>query len=203
VDWNEPTSLDNWFVQLNLACESKARIGLIGSSIFFGWALSAIFLPRLADLYGRKLIVLISLCIQLVSFIGFYFSRNINVTTAFAFVFGTAAVGRCSISFLYLIELMPQSRQVLIGTFLHVSNGLVGILGFLYFWQISRNWLWIEIVAGAMNLVSIAGILLLLPESPKYLLTKKRFQEARDCINKIAKINGKEGLFNGKFEAER
>jgi len=42
--------------------------------------------------------------------IGFYFSPNINVTTGFMFVMGIAAVGRCSISFLYLMDLLPANR---------------------------------------------------------------------------------------------
>ncbi len=61
VDESNNASLDNWFVELKLECVSKARIGLIGSSMFMGWALSAIFLPRLSDIYGRKKIFMFSL----------------------------------------------------------------------------------------------------------------------------------------------
>jgi MFS family permease len=93
-----------------MECVSKARVGLIGSSLFAGWALSAIFLPRLADIYGRKKIFLTSIALQLLAFQGLYFSKNLNLTTSFMFVFGIAAVGRCSISFLLLMEFLPTNR---------------------------------------------------------------------------------------------
>lgn len=103
------------------------------------------------------------------------------------FIFGLAAVGRCSISFLYLMELLPTSRhQVLVGTILHVNNASVGVIGCLYFWKVSKNWLWLEMFAGGLDLVAMVGTLLRMPESPKYLVGQKRYEEARDAINYIA-----------------
>jgi MFS family permease len=61
VNWSEELSLKNWFTGLHLECVSKARIGLIGSTLFAGWALSAIFIPRMADIYGRKKIFIFSM----------------------------------------------------------------------------------------------------------------------------------------------
>jgi putative MFS transporter len=93
-----------------MKCVSKARVGLIGSSLFAGWALSAIFIPRLSDIYGRKRIFLFSMLLQICVFLPLYFSRNLTLTTILMFIFGIAAVGRCSISFLYLMELLPTKR---------------------------------------------------------------------------------------------
>ena len=54
VNWTDPTSLNNWYTQLDLACVNKARVGLIGSSLFIGWSIAAFISPRLADIYGRR-----------------------------------------------------------------------------------------------------------------------------------------------------
>lgn len=56
------------------------------------------------------------------------------------FFLGFAGVGRCSISFLYLMELIPQPKQTLIGTIVQMNNGLVAIYMAVYFWVISRDW---------------------------------------------------------------
>jgi len=154
-----------------MECASKSTIGLIGSAMFAGWALSGLFLPRLADLYGRKLVFQVSMTLQLVTFIGLMLSRNMTLTTVIMFVFGISSVGRCSISFLYLMELLPTSRQVLVGTILHVFNAIVGVIGCLYFWKISKNWLWLEIFAGCLDLVAMVGTFFFMPESPKYLIS--------------------------------
>lgn len=63
VNYTSDESLDNWFEQINLACATKAEIGLVGSLQFVGWALASAISPRLADIYGRKYIVVGSLAI--------------------------------------------------------------------------------------------------------------------------------------------
>jgi len=108
VDLENPHSLEHWYQQIGLTCASKSQIGMIGSSMFIGWAISGLVLPRLADIYGRKIILTFSLGLQLISFAGLFLSTSIGLTTFLMFFFGAAAVGRCSISFLYLMELIPS-----------------------------------------------------------------------------------------------
>jgi hypothetical protein len=116
--WDASTSLHNLYEQLDLACESKAKIGLIGSSIYIGWTTSSFILPRVADIMGRKPVVCISMLIQTIAFIGIFFTDSINLAYFFMFLFGAASVGRTSISFLYLMEVLPKAQQILVGTIL-------------------------------------------------------------------------------------
>lgn len=51
-----------------------------------------------------------------------------------------------------------------------------------------------------MTLFVIVGALFL-PESPKFYLSKQRWEDARTSLNYIAKFNGCEA-FNGKFDRE-
>ena len=44
---------DNLIGKFNLACASSNKIGLIGSSFFTGWIMTLVFVPRLADIFGR------------------------------------------------------------------------------------------------------------------------------------------------------
>ena len=133
--------------------------------------------------------------IQTVAFMGLFFSKNIYVTYFFMFLFGPASVGRCSSSFLYLMELLPKAQQVLVGTILQVSNSLVAVIGCLYFWKMSKDWIWLEIAACVSGVVSMVGCYML-PESPKFLITKKRYEEARGAISWIHKFNGCYEPFN-------
>ncbi len=42
-----------------------------------------------------------------------------------------------------------------------------------------------------------------MPESPKYLLTKKLYEECRSVLSRIAHVNGKNnGRFEGRFDSE-
>lgn len=57
TDWqynyNCTTCLHNWVEKLDLTCEPKSKIGLIGSTLWMGWVTSLLFVPRLADIFGR------------------------------------------------------------------------------------------------------------------------------------------------------
>jgi MFS family permease len=118
VDFDYFTSLHNWVEDLDLTCTPKSEIGLIGSMFFAGWAVSATFLPRLADLFGRKKVYLYSMICHGIFYSGIILSHNIKLTTALQFFMGMASVGRASVGFLYTLELLPQKKQALVGTIL-------------------------------------------------------------------------------------
>ena len=50
-------------------------------------------------------------------------------------------------------------------------------------------------------MLSIVGAYFWLPESPKYLVSRKKYDLARDSINQIAKFNNKTGFY-GNFDRE-
>ena len=143
---------------------------------------------------------MLSMAIQTLAFLGLYLSHDVNLTTAFMFLFGVASVGRCSISFLYLMELLPSSAQVIAATTLQVHNSLLALFGCLYFWLIWKNWLGIEILAGVLGVISGVGAFFM-PESPKFLISKHRYEEARESINRIARYN-RQAEFHGEFDRE-
>jgi hypothetical protein len=76
-----------------------------------------------------------------------------------------------------------------------MSNSLVSVFGCLYFWQISKYWVWLEIFGCVVGAIPMVGCYML-PESPKFLISKKKFDEARSAINWIAKFNQQEEEFN-------
>jgi len=64
----------------------------------------------------------------------------------------------------------------------------------------SKNWLGIEIFACCQGVIAGIGAYFM-PESPKFLISKHRYEEARESINRIAKIN-KQNEFKGEFDRE-
>lgn len=74
------------------------------------------------------------------------------------------------------------------------------MVGTFYFWQISKHWQGLEIYAASLCVISLIGSTIM-PESPKFLITMKRYDEARHAISAIAKANGKEP-FNELFDRE-
>jgi MFS family permease len=93
--------------KLNIG-ESKFLIGLMGSSFFLGWVISCIFLPRLADIYGRKWFVFITQCVMASIFICFIFVKDVYSNIGLFILLGTCNVGRSMVAFILMMELTPQ-----------------------------------------------------------------------------------------------
>jgi Sugar (and other) transporter len=76
---------------------------------------------------------------------------------------------------------MPTKQQSAVGTLLQVLNGSIALIGCLYFYCISKYWVWLQLFGWSLNLIVVVA-LFFVPESPKYLLAKKRWQEAREIL---------------------
>ena len=82
-----------------------------------------------------------------------------------------------------------------------MNNGLIPIYMSIYFMFMSKDWLWIEVFAAGVTLLVILCAFIL-PESPKFLLSKSRWSDARAALSYIGRFNMK-SAFTGKFDRER
>lgn len=58
-------SLNNWQQKLDLMCEDSWKIGLLGSSMFIGWASTLLWLPSFGDRFGRRKPFIVAMSINL------------------------------------------------------------------------------------------------------------------------------------------
>ena len=66
--------IENWVQKLDLLCESKDRLGLLGSAFFAGILISLVIIPQLSDKFGRKYIFVTTLTLSLVAQVGLILS---------------------------------------------------------------------------------------------------------------------------------
>eukprot|EP00347_Sterkiella_histriomuscorum_P016560 403352729 len=202
VDWSAETSLHNWIEDLNLRCESSTKIGLIGSMYFAGWVTAAFILPRMSDVYGRKIIFLLSMFGLATSYMAIILSRKIELTIALMYILGFFSVGRASVGYLYMQELTPIKNQVVVGSICQMASGIVTVFICLYFMFISKYWIPFQIF-GCTTTFLVAISVWFMPESPKFLISKKRYDEARKSIKFIAWVNRYQGILDFKFDREQ
>ena len=86
---------------------APAKLGLIGSIYFAGMATAAFILPRLSDIYGRKIIYVVSMTGIFVTYFLILLSKNLNLTITIMFFFGFFSLGRSTVGYLYMQELTP------------------------------------------------------------------------------------------------
>jgi len=169
VSYSCKTCLHNWVEKLSLTCVPKWKVGLLGSSLWMGWVLSLLFLPRIADIYGRRWIYLLGMWLLMPILFAMLFTRSLNAMIAIIFMQGFLSTVRVSIGYVYMLEFIPKPNQTIVGTWFSMQVPIITLLATLYFSEISKHWFWLVMV-GVILLVCCCVLAIMMPESPKYLL---------------------------------
>ena len=106
-DTSDPEYLDNWVNKLDLLCEPKYKIGLIGSMYFVGVITSLTFVPVMADRCGRKWAYLGTLCLSAFAQLALIITRNLYEVYVYEFFFGATWAGRIIVGLSYVLEFIP------------------------------------------------------------------------------------------------
>jgi len=182
---------------------SSAGLGFEVASMLLGCAIGAFFAGRLADRWGRRSVLIIAAALFLVSALGAGAAWS-SASFIAARVLGGFAVGAASVmSPAYIAEVASaryrgrlatvQQIAIISGLFCaFLSNYLLakaaGVsTGALWLGQAAWRWMfWMQ------TLPSLAFLLLLLsiPESPRYLMMKKRKD---DALAVLTRLYGAEG----------
>ena len=137
--------------------------------MFIGYTISSIVLPRMADLYGRKLIfrrffimhaIGIGLILFTPSYIGIYFGLMLV---------GAASTLRSAVGYIYSLEFIETSKQNVAGTFMKTIDVTLPIWVSLLFMNVSNEWRNYYIVSFIGGLL-VWMLAFLIPETPSFLL---------------------------------
>ena len=172
-------------------CTDIWKPSLIASAFFIGWSSTLLWVPRLADIYGRRRIFAYGQVISAVLYTIIMLSDSLNVIIAVSFLSGMLNSVRVNIGYVFMIELMPKSSQAKITTTWNIFEGSIYVLATFYFWQVSKNWLYFVAIGYGLSIYSAITVWSL-PESPRYLVETQRLDEARESLLLIARINRRE-----------
>ncbi|RWS26291.1 Organic cation transporter 1-like protein [Leptotrombidium deliense] len=167
---------ENAVTFFNLICDHDYYPSLILSSVSLGSIIGAPIFGYLSDKIGRKKTFFLAIAVILLSTIS-----PILIKDLWAFIF---------FRFVNVIEVVATERRTTITTLSSVCVAIgLSVLPLIVF--LTKSWVKLNIVTAVT-----ASILLLywrfVPESPRWLVTKKRYQEARTVLKYIAKVNKKD-----------
>ena len=176
----------------------EAGLGLTVSALLPGCALGAFLAGRFADVWGRRTVMMVAAVVFILSALASGAAGSALALAIARFLAG-AAVGAASVlSPAYISEVTPaamrgrlaSTQQVMIisgltGAFL-VNYWLAGAAGtsLAPFWGGYPAWRWMFWVQAAPALLFLVT-LLMIPESPRFLVARKRHAEAEQVLTRL------------------
>ena len=174
----------------DLVCSRTALLSTVQGSYMGGVFVGCLFWGWASDKFGRKPSIMIAAVIQICSSVAAAFSVNYIMFIFFRFIIAFSVSGVFECAFVLVMEIVSPELRTPMGIMTQFPFGLgVCILpAIAYFF---RDWMPLQLA------ISVPCLVLLsyyweIPESPRWLVQKKRFKEAKVILQKIAKANGNE-----------
>ena len=197
TDWNYTTHAQYSFVtEFDLVCEQTSLAAMVSASFFIGGILISVISGNVADRYGRKPVLVVSILATIISSIGCCFVTNVfQLSVAYA-IRGASSVACYFTMFVYQMELVSPRYRLLSSNLLLLSAAcsflLIDMISYL-----TRYWRMVHVYAALPGLLPLV-IFSILPESPRWLLVNEKQAEAKLVMEKINKFNGLKMVVNLK-----
>jgi MFS family permease len=170
----------------------ESQIGLSASAYLAGAVLGALGFGRLSDAFGRKRLFLLTVGLYLVATVASGLSWNFASFLVFRFLTGAGIGGEYSAINSAIQELIPARRRGFTDLVINGSYWIGAALGALgsvvvlnpRILSAGVGWRAAFLIGGVLGLIVI-GVRRFLPESPRWLMTHGRVEEAHGVIDAI------------------
>ncbi|GFR86718.1 organic cation transporter protein [Elysia marginata] len=154
---------------------------------FFGSFFGAFITGSFSDLFGRKLVFVSSLIVAMLATVMQLLAPWYWLFLVSRFVQGLSGSGVFSVSFVYVMEMVGPNYRMFAGIFIEIfwCAGLFALVGAAYW---IRYWKYLVAAMTSPCLLFLLYIWII-PESPRWLMSRGKYEEAEKILQKIAKSN--------------
>jgi MFS family permease len=179
----------NWMQQLGMGCMERTTISYIVQTYTVLYTVAGLLLFTLPDQLGPKKAMSIFGTIHIGAQFVIILVPNYWVRLIMMGVMGLGQL-KGAISYCWLFSLiMRKDNQMSVGVLNAIDSLTLTVLA-LYFTFVSKEWFYLYLTMTSLGALSLAFMLLVSPDSPRWLLAKGRKEEAIAAFNKIAVLNG-------------
>lgn len=175
--------------QYDLVCDRKHWKN-DAQSIFFAGLLVGVFaMGYSSDRFGRKVTIVTATLVMVTIGTILPFAPNIETFIALRFFHGFTKMGVFTIIFVWCMEQVDSSYKTYVGVGLEfpwvTAWLLLALLAYLV-----PDWQHLSLITSVPGFICI-GLIWIMPESPKWLLTTGQIEKAEAICRQAAKENGK------------
>ncbi|XP_013881631.1 solute carrier family 22 member 4-like [Austrofundulus limnaeus] len=199
TDLKQEECLDGWsysrniyqstvVTEFDLVCSEKWKQPFTSTVFFVGVLCGSFFSGQLSDRYGRKPVLFATLAAQMVFTFAEAFSTSWIVFTLLLFFNGLGQISNFVAALVLGAEVLTGNVRVLYSSFGTCFSFAIGYMLLPLFAYFLKDW---KSLLMALSLPCLAYIPLwcLLPESPRWLISQGRVEEAEAVIRKAAQWN--------------
>ncbi|XP_029410052.1 solute carrier family 22 member 4 isoform X2 [Nannospalax galili] len=187
-EYSRDVYLSTIVTEWNLVCEDDWKTPLTTSLFFVGVLCGSFVSGQLSDRFGRKNILFATMAVQTgFSFVQI-FSINWEMFTVLFVIVGMGQISNYVVAFILGTEILGKSVRIIYSTLGVCTFFAIGYMVLPLFAYFIRDW---RMLLLALTLPGVLCVPLwwFIPESPRWLLTQRRFKEAEQIIQKAAKMN--------------
>ncbi len=166
-----------------------------GTLFFLGMMIGAAAFGRLADKYGRRRILLITVAMDALFGLLSVFAPNFGILLALRFLTGIAVGGTLPVDYAMMAEFLPSKNRgrwlVMLEGFWAIGTVVIALAAWgASLAGVADAWRYIFAVTAAPALIGI-WLRLWVPESPMHLMKSGRADKAKSVMNRVLRRNGK------------
>uniref|UniRef100_G1SJV5 Solute carrier family 22 (organic cation/zwitterion transporter), member 4 n=1 Tax=Oryctolagus cuniculus TaxID=9986 RepID=G1SJV5_RABIT len=187
-EYSQDVYLSTIVTEWNLVCEDDWKTPLTTSLFFVGVLIGSFVSGQLSDRFGRKNILFLTMAVQT----GFSFLQIFSISwemfTVLFLIVGMGQISNYVVAFILGTEILGKSVRILFSTLGVCTFFAVGYMLLPLFAYFIRDWRMLLLA------LTVPGVLCVplwwfIPESPRWLISQRRFREAEEIIRKAAKMN--------------
>jgi MFS family permease len=182
------SKIRNLETDFKLNCIDNSYYGYLASTYLLGVLIGFLFISNMANIYGRKAVMSISLQVYIIVLIIMILNSRIEVLFFLLLVIGIIYSGASMCAYVLIYESIKNEDRTLFTTLISMSYSIGALINIIVFYFL-QNWLYII----CLNLFVTSLLFLctdIIAESPEFLYSENKHKQLNEVLLKIANDNG-------------
>ncbi|XP_053637548.1 steroid transmembrane transporter SLC22A24 isoform X3 [Cherax quadricarinatus] len=175
--------------EFSLVCGRRWLMATVQASYMSGLLIGSLVMGQLSDRFGRRtMAVLCALATAVVGTVACFVNSYLEFL-ALRFILAFVCSGMMIINFVLVMEIVKPEARTMTGMMyaFFFGSGIAILPGIAFF---IRTWRYLELAIGLSSFILVTYYWIL-PESPRWLASQGRVDEALKILKNIARTNGK------------